>query len=65
MKHSKYYYKRKKKKYNEKEHLDLIMLHIELYIKAKGDINLFKKRFKDININIWQGLQTSYIPYVL
>ena len=53
MKHSKYYYKRKKKKYNEKEHLDLIMLHIELYIKAKGDINLFKKRFKDININIW------------
>jgi len=53
MEHSKYYYKRKKKKYNEKEHLDLIMLHIELYIKAKGDIKRFKERFKDININIW------------
>ena len=57
MEHSKYYYNRKKKKYNEKEHLDLIMIHIELYIKAKGDIKRFKERFKerfkDIGINIW------------
>ena len=52
MEHSKFYYKINSKKYNEKEHLDLIMLHIELYIKAKGNIKRFKERFKDVTRKI-------------